>query len=77
MNRRIFSSDARACCSEAAVVAKACWICPSIVFSDDDRLPTSVLGAAGGTLMLRLPAAMACAVSSTRRNGRRLDRTSR
>ena len=77
MNRRIVSSDSRACRSEASVAANARWMCPSIVFSDADKLPTSVFVGTCGTRMVRLPSAMAWAVSSTRRRGRRLARTSR
>ena len=48
-----------------------------MVFSDAPSLPTSVLGAAGGTRWSRSPAAIAIAVFSTRCNGRKLLRTNR
>jgi hypothetical protein len=80
MNWRIRSSECRARLSDAACAVNAASIWPSIAFSDRDRWPTSVRGSwypgsYSGTRRARSPWAIAAAVSSISRSGRRLART--
>ncbi len=72
--RRILASDSRAAASEASVAAKADWIWASIPFSERESRSTSVLVPRTGTRRNRSPRAMAAAMFSTRRSGRRLRR---
>ncbi len=49
MNRRIRSSERRACSADASDDATARWICASIPLSANDSRPTSVRGSRSGT----------------------------
>ena len=69
-NRRIRSSELRACRSEARRSANASSIRPSITLKECDSEPTSVRGSLSGTRCVRSPPAIASAVRSTSTSGR-------
>ncbi len=75
--RRMRASDSRAADSEASVAAKACWIWVSMLLSERESRSTSVSLPRTGIRWCSSPPAIAAAVASTRRSGRKLPRTTK